>query len=149
MRTNKPFDVLLVDDDEGNAFLLQQATGHAEVKVNLHTVYNGKEALAFLRKEGAYATAPTPHLILLDINMPVMNGLETLTALVSDPLLRGQPVVVFTTSADERDIGRLYDLRCNTYIVKPKDFEGFEKMVNLIYQYWFTAAALPSHRIGP
>ena len=145
MRIDRPFQVLLVDDDEGNAFLLRQASGHAEVKVNLHTVCNGREGLAFLRKEGGYATAPTPNLVLLDINMPVMNGQEMLAALVADPFLRGLPVVVFTSSDDGKDVDSLYGLGCNTYIVKPRDFDGLERVVNLIYRYWFTVAALP-HR---
>jgi CheY-like chemotaxis protein len=145
MRIDRPFEVLLVDDDEGNAFLLRQASGQSEVEVKLHTVCNGEEGLAFLRKEGPYAAAPTPDLVLLDINMPVMNGREMLAALVADPSLRGLPVVVFTSSGDGKDVDSLYGLRCSTYIVKPRDFDGLEKVVDLIYRYWFTVAALP-HR---
>ena len=142
-RIDRPFQVLLVDDDEGNAFLLRQVTESGPFRVDLHTVCNGKEGLAFLRREGCYAGAPVPDLVLLDINMPVMDGHETLAILVSDPELRDLPVVILTTSSDQRDIGRTYDLRCNTYVVKPRDLTGFEKTVHLIYQYWFTVAALP------
>lgn len=137
-------EVLLVEDNEDDVFLLNDTFRHIQAPVNLHRVENGVECLAFLRQEGCYAQALKPDLILLDLNMPLMDGRQVLATLVADPVLRAIPVVVLTTSANNRDIQQMYELRCSTYIVKPLDLEDFEHAVRLICEYWLGLATLPS-----
>jgi chemotaxis family two-component system response regulator Rcp1 len=111
--------------------------------LNLYHVRDGEECLAFLRKQGRYSKATTPDLILLDLNMPRMDGREVLAEVVADKTLNAIPVVVLTTSAHEAEILKLYKLRCSSYIVKPVDFEQFLRSVRLIAEYWFTVVVLP------
>ena len=100
--------------------------------------------MAYLKKEGQYADAKTPDLILLDLNMPLMDGREVLSELCKDEQLRKLPVVVLTTSDSERDILGMYDLRCSSYIVKPISFEQFQRVIDDLGQYWFSLVVLPS-----
>ena len=136
-------EVLLVEDNMGDILLTREGFKRSNFPVNLHHVENGEDCLAFLRKEGAFADAPTPDLILLDLNMPVMDGREVMKTLVADQHFRHYPVVVLTTSANEQDIQEMYELRCSTYIVKPLDFEEFQRIIQVIAEYWFTVATLP------
>lgn len=136
-------EILLAEDNEDDVFLMREAFKRSPLPVNLHTVENGVECLAFLRKEGRHAGMPTPDLLLLDLNMPVMDGRQLLATMVADPRLKTLPVVVLTTSENKRDVRQMYELRCSTYIVKPLDFEDFEKLIELICQYWFATATLP------
>lgn len=146
LTARRPSEVLLVEDNMGDILLTREGFKRSNFPVNLQHVENGEECLAFLRKEGAFANAPTPDLILLDLNMPVMDGREVLKTLVADPKFRHLPVVVLTTSANEQDVQEMYHLRCSTYIVKPLDFEEFQRIIQVIAEYWFTVATLPGTR---
>jgi two-component system, chemotaxis family, response regulator Rcp1 len=107
-------------------------------------VENGEKCLAFLRKQGEYQNARTPDLILLDLNMPIMNGRQVLAEMIKDDHLKGLPVVILTTSEQEQEILKMYNMRCSSYIVKPVDFEQFLKVVRGIAEYWFTIVVLPN-----
>jgi CheY-like chemotaxis protein len=141
---SSPAEILLVEDNQDDVLLTRRGFESAGVPANLHHVENGEECLAFLRQTGIYADAPRPDLILLDLNMPVMDGREVLAELVADDRLRRIPVVVLTTSADDRDVMDMYRLRCSSYIVKPVDFDRFLAVIRSIGHYWFTVAILPS-----
>ena len=105
--------------------------------------------MAFLRKQPPYADAPTPDLILLDLNMPVMDGREVLAEIVNDEALRHLPVVVLTTSYEAEDVHKMYQLRCNSYITKPVDFEKFVEAVRKLEDYWLTVVVLPGKNDRP
>ena len=140
---SRPAEILLVEDNENDVVLTRQGFRNSSPPVNLHHVSDGVECMAFLRHEGPYAAAPVPDLVLLDLNMPRMDGREVLAELVADERLRHLPVVILTTSAEEREILNMYRLRCSSYIVKPIDFKEFQRLIRLITEYWFTAVALP------
>ncbi len=142
--THKVIDVLLVEDNENDAFFTREAFDADGPGVNLHHVDNGMKCLQFLRRQGEYADAPTPDLILLDINMPVMDGREALAEIVEDDELRHLPVIVLTTSRAKADIHYMYALRCSSYVVKPVDFDYFVQMIREIKKYWFDLAVLPA-----
>jgi two-component system, chemotaxis family, response regulator Rcp1 len=137
-------EILLVEDSEDDVFLTQEAFESASLRVNLHHVDNGEKCLQFLRKEGPYASVPTPDLILLDIHMPVMNGHEVLAEIVRDETLHHLPVVVLTTSYEAEDIRKMYGLRCNSYITKPVDFDSFVKAIAQLAGYWLTVVVVPT-----
>lgn len=139
----RPAEILMVEDNEGDVLLAREGFKRVNFPVNLHHVLNGEECLEYLRQQGKYAGATRPDLILLDLNMPVMGGREVMAELAHDPRLCQLPVVVLTTSADQADIAQMYALRCSTYIVKPLDFEEFQRIIQIIGEYWFTVAALP------
>lgn len=139
----KPIEILLVEDNPGDAELVQVALEDAKVRNNLHVVPDGVEAMAYLRKQGQYDTATRPVLILLDLNLPKKDGREVLKEIKSDESLRQIPVVVMTTSTDEEDILKAYDMQANCYITKPVDFEQFMKVVKTIESFWFTVVQLP------
>ena len=136
-------EILLVEDNENDVILTREGFRAARLAVNIHHVENGEECLAFLRKEPPYADAPTPDLILLDLNMPVMDGRETLEHLVADGRFNHLPVVILTTSADEGDIIKMYKLRCSSYVVKPVDFTKFLQVIRDFSDYWFAVVVLP------
>lgn len=138
--------VLLVEDDPEDVYIAQRAFKEGKLANPLHVVRTGEEALDYLRQTGKYAQqteAAKPGLILLDLNLPTMNGHEVLEEIKSDPDLRRIPVVVLTTSAEEADVLGCYDEGANTYIVKPVDFENFLKAVVTIGHYWLGFAELP------
>ena len=139
----KVIDVLLVEDDPGDVLMTQEAFTDYKIGNNLHVVNNGVDALAFLRKEGDYAEAPTPDLILLDLNLPRMDGREVLAAVKEDDALRRIPVVVLTTSEAEEDVLRSYSLHANAYVTKPVDFERFIDVVRRIDEFFVTVVRLP------
>jgi chemotaxis family two-component system response regulator Rcp1 len=141
-------EILLVEDNDDDVFLTREAFDAASLRVNLHHVDNGEKCLQFLRREGVYADAPAPDLILLDMHMPVMNGHEVLAEIVKDDQLRHLPVVVLTTSYEAADIRKMYDLRCNSYITKPVDFENFVEMIGQLAGYWLTVVVVPDHETG-
>jgi two-component system response regulator len=136
-------EILLVEDNENDVVLTRHGFRKSNLAVNLHHVEDGVECMAFLRKEGRYADVPTPDLILLDLNMPRMDGREVMAEMVQDKALRRLPVVILTTSSDEQEILSMYDLRCSSYIVKPVDFNQFQRVLSVFADYWFTVVVLP------
>jgi two-component system response regulator len=140
----RPAEILLVEDNDNDVELTKIGFKRTRLGVNLHHVPDGVECMAFLRKEGQYAGVPIPDLILLDLNMPRMNGREVLEAISQDESLRHLPVVVLTTSDAEKDVLSSYKLRCSSYIVKPVDFENFARVVQSLTDYWFTLVVLPT-----
>jgi len=139
----KPIDILLVDDDEGDVLLTKRALKNGRIFNSLSAAKDGVEAMAFLRQEGEYADAPRPDLILLDLNMPRMDGRETLAQIKQDKNLRSIPVVVLTTSDSEQDVLQSYDLQASCYITKPGDLEQFTNVVRAIKDFWFSVVKLP------
>jgi CheY-like chemotaxis protein len=140
---SKPAVVLLAEDNVADVVLTRESFADVKLRIDLHHVENGKQCMAFLRKEGEYVDAPTPDLLLLDLNMPVMNGREVMQELIKDKCLNHLPVVILTTSNDERDVLALYKLRCNEYITKPIDFHKFRELIQSICKHWFTVVELP------
>lgn len=138
-----PFEILLVEDEPADANLVRSALKENRVLCNMHHVLDGVEALAFLRREGEYQNAPLPDLILLDLNMPRMNGREFLAAVKADEELKVVPVVVLTTSDVERDVVMSYKLGAAGYITKPVDMEQFISAIRQLDNYWFVLARLP------
>lgn len=138
-----PIEILLVEDNSGDVRLTREAFRDAKVRNELHVVRDGVEALAFLRRQGKYAEAPRPDLILLDLNMPRKDGRAVLEEMKADDDLRRIPVVVLTVSSAEADIVKSYDLNANCYITKPVDFDKFLAVVQSIEHFWLTIVALP------
>lgn len=139
----KGIDILLVEDNPGDVRLTQEALKDSKIHNTLSVVQDGVEALAFLRREGEYASAPRPDIILLDLNLPRKDGREVLHEIKHDDDLKRIPVVVLTTSANEEDILRSYDLHANCYITKPVDFRQFITIVKTIENFWFSIVKLP------
>ncbi|HLI26557.1 MAG TPA: response regulator [Chloroflexota bacterium] len=140
----EPIEILLVEDSPADVDLTREALEDAKVRNHLSVVADGVEALAFLRREGRYADAPRPDLILLDLNLPKKDGREVLAEIKADPALRRIPVVVLTTSEAEQDILRSYDLHANCYITKPVDLEAFIEVVRSIEGFWLAIVRLPT-----
>jgi CheY-like chemotaxis protein len=136
-------DVLLVEDDPGDVLMTREALEEHKLRNTLHVVDDGVEAVAFLRREGRYADAPRPGLILLDLNLPRKDGREVLAEIKADESLRAIPVVVLTTSEAEEDVLRSYDLHANAYVTKPVDFERFITVVQQIDDFFVTVVKLP------
>jgi CheY-like chemotaxis protein len=136
-------DVLLVEDDDGDVLMTREAFEHHKIRNKLHVVQDGEEALQFLHREGPYAGAPRPGLILLDLNLPRRDGREVLAELKADPELRVIPVVVLTTSEAEEDILRSYALHANAYVSKPVDFDRFVDVIRQIDDFFVTVVKLP------
>lgn len=143
--SGSPIEILLVEDNPGDVELTRNALQRAKVRNALHVVEDGEEAMAFLRREGEYAQAPRPDVILLDLNLPRMDGREVLAEVKSDPELMNIPVVVLTTSSAEQDIVRSYRLHANCYITKPVDLDQFIEVVRSIQDFWLTVVKLPPH----
>jgi CheY-like chemotaxis protein len=145
----RPAEVLLVEDNDDDVYLTQRAFKAAKFLVNLHHVNNGRKCMEFLRKQPPYVDAPTPDLILLDLNLPIMDGREVLAEIVKDEALRHLPVVVLTTSYEAEDVQKMYKLRCSSYITKPVDFEKFAEAVRKLEDYWLTVVVLPTKKDQP
>ena len=139
----RPVEILLVEDSPGDVRLTREALREGKVRNNLSVVTDGVEALAFLRREGQYADAPRPDVILLDLNLPRKDGRQVLEEIKADDRFRRIPVVVLTTSRDEHDILRSYDLHANCYITKPVSLDQFIGVVQAIEGFWFTVVTLP------
>jgi CheY-like chemotaxis protein len=139
----RPIEILLVEDDPGDVLITSEALEQSKLVNNLHTVENGEEAVAFLRREGTYGDAVRPDLVLLDLNLPRRDGREVLAEIKADPDLRRIPVVVLTTSSAEEDVLRSYDLHANAYITKPVDFARFVDVVRQVDEFFFTVVRLP------
>jgi len=138
-----PVDILLVEDNPGDARLAMEALKASKVSNTLHWAKDGEEAMAFLRQEGEHAGMPRPDLVLLDLNLPKKDGREVLADIKSDERLKSIPVVILTTSESEEDILRTYSLHCNCYITKPIDLKQFLKVVESIEDFWLTIVKLP------
>jgi two-component system, chemotaxis family, response regulator Rcp1 len=136
--------ILLVEDSEGDVVLTRQALREGKIKSQLGVARDGIEAMAYLRMEGRYADALRPDLILLDINMPRMSGIEVLAELKTDASLKSIPVVMLTTSGSDLDILKAYELNANCYVTKPVDFMQFMKVISAIDEFWLSIVKLPS-----
>jgi CheY-like chemotaxis protein len=141
----KPIDILLVEDNPGDVRLTQEVLKEAKVKNELHVVYDGVEALAFLRHEGKYKDATRPDLILLDLNLPKKTGHEVLSEVKADDNLKRIPIVVLTVSRDEEDVIKSYNLYANCFITKPVDLNQFLNVVKSIEDFWLTIVKLPKN----
>lgn len=137
------YQVLLVEDEAGDIELAKLALAESPFPCAVTVAVNGKEAMALLRKQPPYGEAPFPDLVLLDLNMPQMNGREVLKAMKADPILAGIPVVVLTTSDVERDVVATYDLGAAGYITKPVDMDELFKAVHSVEEYWFGTVRRP------
>jgi CheY-like chemotaxis protein len=135
--------VLLVDDDEGDALMTREAFEFHQIRNPLYVVTNGEQALQFVRRSGPFTDAPRAGLILLDVNLPRLSGLEVLAELKQDPELAVIPVVMLTTSRAEEDIARSYKLHANAYVSKPVDFEHFIEAIRQIDDFFLTLVQLP------
>ena len=141
-----PMNVLLVEDSPGDVRLTREAFREANGSVNLHVASDGVEAMAFLSRAGAYADAPRPDFILLDLNLPRMDGREVLANIKADAALRTIPTVILTTSDADADILRSYELNANAYLKKPVTLDAFERLVRSINDFWLTEVVLPVRR---
>ena len=137
-------DILLVEDNEGDARLALEAMRDSKIRNKMHHVVDGEEAMAFLRKEGKYSKAPRPDLILLDLNLPKKDGREVLAEIKKDDELKRIPVVVMTISNAEEDILKSYNLHANCFITKPIDLSQFMKVVHSVEDFWLTIVKLPN-----
>jgi two-component system, chemotaxis family, response regulator Rcp1 len=137
--------VLLVEDSPGDVRLTQEAFREANIAIRLHIVVDGVEAMEFLRQEGRYVQSPRPDLILLDLNLPKLDGREVLEIIKADETLKSIPTVILTTSEAEADIAKSYLLQANCYLTKPVQLEAFESLVMSINDFWLTKATLPQH----
>ncbi|MBZ2165703.1 response regulator [Methanobacterium spitsbergense] len=145
MDTN-PIEILLVEDNEGDVGLVEEVFEDARIRNIIHVAEDGEEAMEFLNKEKKFDNAPTPDLILLDLNLPGKDGREVLEEIKKDNKLKSIPVVVLTTSKAEEDIIKSYDLHANSYITKPVDFDQFIKVVKSIEDFWLEVVKLPNSK---
>jgi two-component system, chemotaxis family, response regulator Rcp1 len=141
--TERPIEILLVEDNTGDVLLTREALREGHVRNNLSVAKDGAEALAMLRRAPEYGEAPRPDLVLLDLNLPKLDGQQVLAEMKGDPDLRRIPVVVLTTSKSEEDVLRSYDLHANSYITKPVDFDQFMTVVQSIKEFWLSIVTLP------
>ena len=137
-------DVLLVEDSPGDVRLTQEAFHEANEHVQLHVAYDGVEAMAFLKRQGQYVDAPRPDLVLLDLNLPKMDGREVLLHIKEDEDLKAIPTAILTTSVAEADVAISYHRQANCYLTKPVQLEEFENLVKSINDFWLTKVELPS-----
>jgi CheY-like chemotaxis protein len=140
----KPIEILLVEDNVEEAEWTQEALRGSKVRNRVHWVTDGEEAMAFLHRQGTYLHGPRPDLILLDIFMPRMNGQEVLQAVKEDPRLRRIPVVIMTSTDDEKEIMRAYEHHANCFVTKPIDMDKFMDVVRSIEDFWLTVVRLPA-----
>jgi two-component system, chemotaxis family, response regulator Rcp1 len=140
----RPIEILLVEDNPGDARLTMEALKEGKVSNRLSHVADGAAALAFLKRAAPYASAPRPDVILLDLNLPKKDGREVLAEVKADPNLRRIPIVVLTTSQAEQDILRAYNLNANCYVTKPVDLDQFLKVIRSIEEFWLTIVKLPT-----
>ncbi len=141
-----PTNLLLVEDSPGDVRLTQEAFREANQSIRLHVAWDGAEAMAFLNRQGANLNAPRPDLILLDLNLPKMDGREVLAQIKADDNLKTIPTVILTTSQAEADIDKSYRLKANCYLNKPVELEAFEALVKSINDFWLTKVKLPQPR---
>ena len=142
---NRTLHVLMVEDNADHAFLAEEALADIDTRIALHTVDNGEKCLMFLRRQAPFETAPRPDLILLDLHMPRMNGFEVMEAIAGDEALCGITVVVLSTSAEGKEVQRMYRLGCRSFMVKPFDFSVFSAAIKQLTSYWFGLVVLPDY----
>jgi CheY-like chemotaxis protein len=140
----RPLEVLLVEDNPGDVRLTKEATRGARISNNLSVARSGEEAIAFLRRDGGFAAAARPDIIILDLNLPRKNGQQVLAEIKADERIRRIPVVILTTSSAQRDIVGSYDLHANCYITKPLELEEFTHVINVIEGFWLSMVQLPN-----
>jgi chemotaxis family two-component system response regulator Rcp1 len=140
---NRPVEILLVEDNPGDERLTREALKEGKVYSNLYWAKDGVEAMQFLRREGKYAGAVRPDIVLLDLNLPKKDGREVLQEIKNDDALKRIPVVILTTSKAEEDVLRTYNLHANCYVTKPVDLEKFIVVVKSIDRFWLTVVTLP------
>lgn len=140
----RPIEILLVEDSPSDANLMMREFNRAKIANHLHWVENGEDAMDYLRCQGDFADVPRPDLILLDLNLPGMDGREVLAEVKGDIDLKQIPIVILTTSSDEEDVLRSYHLNANCYVTKPIDIHQFIHVVQLINEFWLAAVKLPS-----
>lgn len=138
-------DILIVEDSEAEARLLLEVFAEVNKDARLHVVSDGVEAMAFLRYQGCYLDAPRPNLILLDLGMPKMNGIEVLASVRGDPWLRTIPVIVLTSSQAEEDVAQCYKLMASCYLSKPPEFRELKQLVNSLNDFWLTRVKFHKH----
>jgi len=139
----EPVEILLVEDNPVDVMITKKAFSAGRVSNNLHVAEDGEEAMDFLYKRGKYSSAPSPEIILLDLNLPKKDGREILAEVKADPSLRRIPIVILTTSQDKEDIWRSYDLQANCFITKPVDTEQFSRALERVGEFWLSVARLP------
>ena len=144
-RDGRPLEVLLVEDSPGDVRLTQETFRESAGTIRLHVATDGVEAMAFLRHEGAYANAPRPDLILLDLNLPKMDGREVLARIKADDRLKTIPTVILAASEAETDIAKSYSLQANCFLSKPVQLDAFASLVRSIDEFWLTKVTLPPH----
>ena len=145
---NPSIQILLIEDSPGDVRLTQEAFRQANLSVTLHVAADGAEAMAFLRREDTHPSAPRPDLILLDLNLPRMDGRAVLAHIKNDENLKAIPTVILTTSQHQEDIAKCYQLQANCYLSKPVGLEEFETLIKSINNFWPTRAKLPAHGEG-
>jgi two-component system, chemotaxis family, response regulator Rcp1 len=138
-----PIEILVVEDNEGDVHLTREALKQAKVSNRVHVASDGVEAMDFLRRKGAFPNAPRPDLVLLDLNLPNMDGREVLEAMKKDPQLRSIPVVIVTSSAAEQDVVQTYSLNANAYVTKPVDLHQFLHVIGAVSDFWLQIVRLP------
>ena len=143
LRDSRPIQILLVEDNPADARLTQEAIEDTDFRHQLHLAEDGEEAMEFLYQEGEFADAPRPDLILLDLNLPGMDGREVLAEIKSDENLKSIPVIVLTTSTAQQDLLYSYGLRANSYVNKPIDRDRFNDMIKSVMEYWINISTLP------
>lgn len=141
--STKPVEILLVEDDPGDILMTKEALEESKLFHTLTVLDNGEEAVRYLRREAPYEQSQRPDLVLLDLNLPRLDGREVLSIVKADPTLRQIPFVVLTTSDAEDDVSRSYDLHANAYVTKPVDFDAFTRVVRQIDDFFFTIVRLP------
>lgn len=143
-RSLRPLRILYAEDNFDDVELLRAALEHSPIEISLDHVENGVTCMEYLRKAASLPNAPMPDVLLLDLNMPVMDGFEVLQAIISDSSLCWLPVVVLTTSSAPEDVERMYRMRCSSYVRKPLELPAFVRAVNTIVEYWFGVVTLPT-----
>jgi len=138
-----PAEILLVEDNTGDVRLMKEAFRHADASIDLHVVCDGIEALAFLRHQGDYLNVPRPDCILLDLNLPKLDGREVLSQIKHDDDLKTIPTIILSTSVAEADIMQSYRLHANCYLTKPVQLDDFDKVVRSLTEFWLTMVQLP------
>ena len=140
----QPVEILLVEDNPVDVMIVKEAFKGGRVRNNLHVSEDGQEAMDFLHKRGKFSSAPSPEIILLDLNLPRKDGREVLAEVKGDPSLRHIPVIILTTSQEPEDVWRSYELQANCFITKPVDMEQFTKALDCLGEFWFTLVRLPT-----